>query len=112
MTTVTVRCDPDRDEPHGFTSQEGGDWFEKGGLLGCVTKGSISERPIVLPRSRECEGYLQSTCRVPPHRPGERLCAKCSGVSSKRRVYLHFMFKEGWYCQFLEDDLKTTTSPA
>ena len=27
--------------------------------------------------------------------------------AAKRRVYLHFMFRSGWHCQFLEEDLKT-----
>lgn len=45
----------------------------------------------------------------PPHTPGEKLCEKCEKerASKRRRVYLHFMWREGWYCQFLEEDLKT-----
>jgi hypothetical protein len=40
--------------------------------------------------------------------PGEQLCEKCAKErGAKRRVYLHFMWRAGWYCQFLEDDLKT-----
>jgi hypothetical protein len=27
--------------------------------------------------------------------------------ASRRRVYMHFMLTNGWYCQFLEEDLKT-----
>ena len=23
----------------------------------------------------------------------------------RHRVYMHFMLREGWYCQFLEEDL-------
>jgi len=42
----------------------------------------------------------------PPHRRGERLCDRCGGAT-KKRVYMHFMFREGWHCQFLEDDMKT-----
>ena len=25
----------------------------------------------------------------------------------KRKIYMHFMLRDGWYCQFLEADLKT-----
>ena len=40
--------------------------------------------------------------------PGEKFCTKCQAASgSKRRVYLHFMLRTGWHCQFLEADLKT-----
>ena len=28
-------------------------------------------------------------------------------VASTHRVYIHFMHNHGWYCQFLESDLKT-----
>jgi hypothetical protein len=43
-----------------------------------------------------------------PHTPGEQLCEKCLRErGAKRRVYLHFMWRAGWYCQFLEEDLKT-----
>jgi hypothetical protein len=44
----------------------------------------------------------------PPHQGGERYCSKC-GASRKlrRRVYMSFMLADGWYCQFLEEDLKT-----
>ena len=36
----------------------------------------------------------------------ERLCEKCSG--KRHRVYMHFMLVECWFCQFLEEDLKTS----
>jgi hypothetical protein len=43
---------------------------------------------------------------------GERLCDRC--ISEKAaptqkpvRVYMSFFLNGGWYCQFLEDDLKT-----
>src|SRR6516165_10448685 len=36
----------------------------------------------------------------PPHRRGERLCDRCGGASRKR-VYMHFVFRKGWHCQFL-----------
>ena len=38
----------------------------------------------------------------------ETLCDKCEEERKpKRKVYMHFMQKNGWYCQFLEEDLKT-----
>lgn len=38
----------------------------------------------------------------------ETLCAKCEAERKpKRKVYMYFMLREGWYCQFLEADLKT-----
>lgn len=49
----------------------------------------------------ECKAPLP-----PPHRGGERLCARCGGAGNKR-VYMHFMFRKGWFCQFLEEDLRT-----
>ena len=36
----------------------------------------------------------------------ERLCDRCGGATRKR-VYMHFMFRKGWHCQFLEEDMKT-----
>jgi hypothetical protein len=52
-------------------------------------------------------GKICANCRRlldlrPSH---ERLCEKCSG--KRHRVYLHFMLSDGWFCQFLEEDLKT-----
>lgn len=41
-----------------------------------------------------------------PHYPGERRCAKCSD-GGRRRIYMCFMQRSGWHCQFLEADLKT-----
>jgi hypothetical protein len=39
----------------------------------------------------------------------ERLCVDCLKERSPRHsVYMHFMLYEGWYCQFLEADLKTS----
>ena len=36
----------------------------------------------------------------------ERYCSKCD--PTRHRVYMHFMNTQGgWYCQFLEKDLKT-----
>src|SRR5271155_4497538 len=44
-----------------------------------------------------------------PDRPGERLCPKCIITRApKHRVYMYFFLREGWYCQFLEEDLKTS----
>jgi hypothetical protein len=34
------------------------------------------------------------------------LCDRCGG-GGKKRVYMHFMLRKGWFCQFLEEDLKT-----
>jgi hypothetical protein len=41
-----------------------------------------------------------------PQHSGERRCAECFG-SSSRRVYMSFMLRGGWFCSFLEPDLKT-----
>jgi hypothetical protein len=53
-----------------------------------------------------------SNCKLsvpPPHMPDEKFCPKCQTASGpKRRVYLHFMSRTGWHCQFLEADLKTS----
>jgi hypothetical protein len=38
---------------------------------------------------------------------GERLCSRCRASRSRHRVYMHFMFRNGWHCQFLEEDMKT-----
>ena len=43
-----------------------------------------------------------------PSHHGERLCAKCTEARQPLRdVYMSFMLRDGWYCQFLEADLKT-----
>lgn len=42
----------------------------------------------------------------PPPTPGERLCSKCQSPGI-RRVYMYYMFRQDWMCQFLEEDLKT-----
>lgn len=39
-----------------------------------------------------------------PHTAGERRCSAC-GVP--HLVYMSFMLRDGWFCQFLERDLKT-----
>lgn len=53
-------------------------------------------------RFAECKMPLS-----PPHRPGERLCERCCGAATKHRVYMQFVLTRGWFCQFLEADLKT-----
>ena len=37
---------------------------------------------------------------------GERLCPKCS-LPGMHRVYMYYMLRSTWVCQFLEEDLKT-----
>jgi hypothetical protein len=45
----------------------------------------------------------------PPEHPGERSCEDCCPAHAPRRhVYMYFMKRQGWYCQFLEADLKTS----
>src|SRR6516162_5856029 len=54
-------------------------------------------------------GKICCECKAPlppPHRRGERLCQRCAGVSMKR-VFLQFSFRQGWFCEFLEEDRKT-----
>jgi hypothetical protein len=56
-------------------------------------------------------GKVCCSCKSPlpaPHTPGERLCARClQEKAPKRHVYMHFMVRQGWHIQFLEEDLKT-----
>jgi len=60
---------------------------------------------------RRREGKICCFCGSslpPPHVYGERYCVLCLEAKvPRRRVYMHFMLREGWYCQFLEEDLKT-----
>lgn len=42
----------------------------------------------------------------PPPTNGERLCEKCKSPGM-HRVYMYYMRREEWTCQFLEEDLKT-----
>jgi len=44
----------------------------------------------------------------PPYLQGERLCGRCGkDCAPKHRVYMKFTLTQGWFCQFLEADLKT-----
>ena len=44
----------------------------------------------------------------PPYLQGERLCGRCGkDCAPKHRVYMQFTLTRGWFCQFLEADLKT-----
>ena len=58
-------------------------------------------------------GRICCSCRVPlaspPANSRERFCDRCEAARRPRhKVYLHFMANgAGWYCQFLEADLKT-----
>jgi hypothetical protein len=56
-------------------------------------------------------GQICYECKAPlpaPHDPGERLCARCEEAHApKRRVYMSFMERKGWLCQFIEPDLQT-----
>jgi hypothetical protein len=41
-------------------------------------------------------------------RTGQRPCDRCQVKEApRRRIYMHFMLREGRHCQFLEEDLKT-----
>jgi hypothetical protein len=57
-------------------------------------------------------GKICCNCKVSlpqPHSPGEHFCARCAASRTPRhRVYMSFMHREGWHCQFLEEDLKTS----
>lgn len=59
-------------------------------------------------------GKICCSCKSPlpsPHSPGEKYCTRCQpGNGGPHRVYMYFMRKDGWHCQFLEVDLKTPLS--
>jgi hypothetical protein len=62
--------------------------------------------------TRQClAGKICYECKAPlpaPHNPGEHLCARCAALRApRRRVYMSFMQRKGWSCQFLEPDLQT-----
>jgi hypothetical protein len=43
-----------------------------------------------------------------PEKSGERVCSKCEEQRKpKRNIYMHFMRRDSWHCQFVEADLKT-----
>src|ERR1700728_3742003 len=48
-------------------------------------------------------GQICYECKAPlptPHQSGEHLCALCEAVQApKRRVYMSFMQRKGWFCQ-------------
>jgi hypothetical protein len=55
-------------------------------------------------------GHICAVCKTSlpaPHTTGEQLCGKCRGERKRHRIYMSFMYRDGWFCQFLEDDLKT-----
>ena len=59
-------------------------------------------------------GRICCACKTPlapdpKHLRGERYCARCASKQSPatHRVYMSFMQSNGWFCQFLEEDLKT-----
>jgi hypothetical protein len=57
-------------------------------------------------------GKICARCRLSlpsPHTPGERLCSKCQG-GTMHRVYMHFMLRDGWCCQFMDDDVPVCVS--
>lgn len=55
-------------------------------------------------------GKICARCSIslpdPPPTPGERLCAGCRSPGI-HRVYMYYMLRNSWMCQFLEEDLKT-----
>lgn len=55
-------------------------------------------------------GKICARCLVsipdPPPTPGERLCSQCRSPEI-HRVYMYYMYRTSWMCQFLEEDLKT-----
>ena len=53
-------------------------------------------------------GKICAICRRPlpaPRTLGEKRCVACGGT---HRVYMSFLLRDGWHCQFLEADLKTS----
>jgi len=67
-----------------------------------------SERASAVRQIRS--GQICALCRTSLPKPnsyGEQLCAKCRGERKRHRLYMSFMQRDGWYCQFLEEDLKT-----
>ena len=62
--------------------------------------------------SMRLAGKICCNCKVsapPPHTPRAHFRARCAASRTpRRRVYMSFMHREGWHCQFLEEDLKTS----
>jgi hypothetical protein len=65
------------------------------------------------------EGKICAMCRRPldyniwDANPGERLCNKCiaeraAPTQTLISVYMSFFLQGAWYCQFLDEDLKTS----
>ena len=68
----------------------------------------VSERALTVRQIRA--GEICALCRTHLPKPqtyGERLCPKCRAQSKRLRVYMLFQNRNGWHCQFLEEDLKT-----
>jgi hypothetical protein len=57
-------------------------------------------------------GRICYSCKIPlstPEKPGERLCDRCQQAKApRRRVYMSFMLRDDCFCQFLEEDCKTS----
>ena len=67
-------------------------------------RGSTTRRRLAGKICAMCQNILPE-----PDRPGERLCPRCEDQRKpRRRVYVHFILSNSWYCQFLEPDLKTS----
>ena len=66
------------------------------------------------PRRPGCDWQARSAAiaKSPsPHRtfPANIFAPACAASRTpRRRVYMSFMHREGWHCQFLEEDLKTS----
>src|SRR5215469_13998802 len=68
----------------------------------------MSERASTVRQIRA--GKICAMCRrsLPePHFAGEQLCANCRSARKRHRVYMSYMLRQVWHCQFLEDDGKT-----
>lgn len=67
-----------------------------------------SERASTVRQIRS--GKICAICRrslPPPHTLGEQLCGQCRTERKRHRVYMSYIHRDGWLCQFLEEDLKT-----
>jgi hypothetical protein len=56
-------------------------------------------------------GQICALCRAPlphPYSKAEQLCFKCRNERKRHHVYMSYMLREGWHCQFLEEDCKTS----